>query len=147
MEIEVVQATDEDGVSLADLRVAAMRESLEAVGRFEPERARARFLNSFDPKATFRVLSNLEQVGFYVLREREDYLWLDHFYIAPKFHGRGVGGQVMEIFKTIARDRQKPIRLGALKDSRANSFYRNHGFVEQERKEWDIYYEWDAGSA
>lgn len=144
MEIEIVQASDEDGDALAELRIAAMRESLEAVGRFNPERARARFLNSFDPSATFKILSNLTEIGFYVLRERDDYLWLDHLYISPKFHGRGVGSRVMEIIKSAARNSQKPIRLGALKESRANAFYLNHDFVEQERKEWDIFYEWSS---
>lgn len=144
MEIEIVQASDEDRESLAELRIAAMRESLEAVGRFDPERARARFLNSFDPDVTFKVLVKLEEIGFYVLRERDNYLWLDHFYIAPKFHGLGAGSRIMEIIKDIARSRGKPIRLGALKESRANAFYRSHGFVEQEEKEWDIYYEWAA---
>ena len=144
MDIEIVQAVQSDGEALAEIRVAAMRESLESVGRFEPERARARFLNSFDPKVTFKVLTGLKEIGFYVLREREDYLWLDHFYICPRFHGLGAGSRVMEVIKKIARKIRKPIRLGALKDSRANSFYLSHGFVEQERKEWDIFYEWSC---
>jgi hypothetical protein len=33
-----------DGQALADLRVDAMRESLERIGRFDPVRARERFL-------------------------------------------------------------------------------------------------------
>lgn len=142
-----MQATEADGAPLAELRVAAMRESLEAAGRFEPERARARFLNSFDPSVTYKIFANLKEIGFYVLREREDYLWLDHFYIEPTFHGRGAGSRVIKVIKGIARRSQKPIRLGALKDSRANAFYRSHGFVEQERKEWDIFYEWAADPA
>lgn len=142
MKIEILPARDEDGEELTDLRVAAMRESLEAVGRFEPKRARERFLNSFDPKTTFRVLSESKLIGFYVLQERESYLWLDHLYIVASLQERGVGSHVMEIIKDIARNRKKSIRLGALKESRANAFYRNHGFLEQEQKEWDIYYEW-----
>ncbi len=144
MKIEIQPAKTEDGEELTELRVDAMRESLEAVGRFEPKRARERFLNSFDPKITFRVLSGSRLIGFYALQERESYLWLDHFYIAASLHGRGFGSQVMEIIKNIARSRKKSIRLGALKESRANAFYRRHGFVEKERKEWDIYYDWSA---
>ncbi|WP_282608667.1 GNAT family N-acetyltransferase [Pelagibius sp. Alg239-R121] len=142
MELRVVPTTDEDGETLAALRVAAMRESLEALGRFEPERARTRFLNSFDPRSTFRVLSDSVLIGFYVLRDRDDYLWLDHLYVAVEQHGLGAGSQIIEIVKNIARERKKPLRLGALKESRANAFYLRHDFIEQERKEWDIYYEW-----
>ena len=147
MEIEIVQASDVDGEVLAEMRIAAMRESLEAIDRFDPERARARFLNSFDPAVTFKIFLQREAIGFYVLREREDYLWLDHFYICPQSQSRGAGGRVVEIIKETARSSQKPIRLGALKESRANRFYRRHGFVEQERKEWDIYYEWAVDQA
>lgn len=142
MKIEILQARDEDGEELTELRVAAMRESLEAVGRFEPQRARERFLNNFDPQITFRILSGSKLVGFYALQERESYFWLDHLYVDASLQDRGVGSQVMEIIKNIARARKKSIRLGALKESKANAFYRNHGFVEQEQKEWDIYYEW-----
>ncbi|TQV82235.1 GNAT family N-acetyltransferase [Denitrobaculum tricleocarpae] len=142
MKIEIQQAREEDGEELTELRVDAMRESLEAVGRFEPKRARERFLNNFDPQITFRVLCESKLIGFYALQERESYLWLDHFYIAASLHGRGIGSQVMEIIKNIARSRRKSIRLGALKESRANAFYLNHGFVEKEQKAWDIYYEW-----
>lgn len=140
--LKILQARNEDGDALASLRVDAMRESLEAVGRFEPQRARERFLTSFDPKTTFRVVSGSKLLGFYVLQERETYLWLDHLYIAVSLHGKGLGSQVMEAIKTQARACKKPIRLGALKESRANAFYLSHGFVEKERKEWDIYYEW-----
>lgn len=142
MKIEIQQARAEDGEELTELRVNAMRESLEAVGRFEPQRARERFLNHFDPKITFKILSADKLVGFYALQERESYLWLDHLYIAASLHGRGIGGQIMAVIKSIARERKKAIRLGALKESRANAFYLSHGFVEQEQKEWDIYYEW-----
>lgn len=144
MEITILPARDADAETLAALRVAAMRESLEAVGRFEPKRARDRFLNSFDPKTTFRVLSGLELVGFYTLQERETYFWLDHFYVDQALHGSGIGSHVLGIIKDVARNRGKTIRLGALKQSKANDFYRKHGFVEKEQKEWDIYYEWVA---
>lgn len=144
MEITILPATDADGDALATLRVAAMRESLEAVDRFEPQRARDRFLNNFDPKTTFQVFSQSKLVGFYALQERETYLWLDHLYIEASKHGSGIGSQVMEIIKNTARNQKKSIRLGALKESRANDFYQKHGFVEKEQKEWDIYYEWIA---
>ena len=37
-----------DGEALAALRVEAMRLSLERVGRFDPDRARLRFLDAFE---------------------------------------------------------------------------------------------------
>ena len=34
-----------------------------------------------------------------------------------------------------------PIRLGALKQSESNNFYKNRGFVLTHQEEWDNYYE------
>lgn len=144
MEITILPARDADAEALAALRVTAMRESLEAVGRFEPNRARERFLNSFDPKTTFRILSGSKLVGFYALQERETYFWLDHFYVDQALQGIGIGSHVLGNIKDLARKHGKSIRLGALKQSKANDFYRKHGFVEKEQKEWDIYYEWSG---
>ena len=42
------QVSNSDADLLADLRVRAMKESLEAVGRFDPIRAKSRFLDNFD---------------------------------------------------------------------------------------------------
>lgn len=43
-------ATEADATKLADLRVQAMRPSLMAAGRFDPARARDRFLSNYVPK-------------------------------------------------------------------------------------------------
>ena len=52
MDIGWVAATTTQGESLAEIRVQAMRESLERIGRFDPQRARDRFLSSFSPECT-----------------------------------------------------------------------------------------------
>lgn len=48
-------ARPDDGPAIAELRADVLRESLERVGRFDPTRARAYFLNAFAPEFT-RVL-------------------------------------------------------------------------------------------
>jgi len=50
--VRVETAKDADAELLAQIRVEAMRPSLEAVSRFDPERARNRFLSSFQPLDT-----------------------------------------------------------------------------------------------
>ncbi|MEO1920178.1 MAG: hypothetical protein ABGW81_10840 [Paracoccaceae bacterium] len=50
MERAYSKATPSDGEPLADILVAAMRPSLEAVGRFDPARARVGFSNGLIPK-------------------------------------------------------------------------------------------------
>lgn len=129
-----------DFEELAAIRIAAMRESLERVGRFDAERAKARLRDSFFPEHTRFIVSGTERAGFYALRPSAEGWQLDHLYVHPQFQGRGIGTAVMkEIFRDA--DRQ-PISLfvGALKESASNRFYQRLGFSRTGESEWDVYY-------
>ncbi len=130
-----------DGDALAELRVLAMKESLEALGRFDEVRARIRFLDSFDPDATQKVLIDDELVGFYVVTEHSEHLYIDHLYVHPNHQGKSIGSTVLKSIVETGRRINKPIKLGALKGSRSNQFYRSHGFVKVTEGEYDNYYE------
>jgi ribosomal protein S18 acetylase RimI-like enzyme len=132
--------TKSDADCLAELRVRAMKESLEAVGRFDPIRAKNRFLENFDPLFTREILVNTERVGFIVVKEVEDYLYLDHLYIDPQHQSKGIGAAVLQQVFHDADIRSKAIKLGALKESRSNDFYRRHGFIYIESSDWDNHY-------
>ncbi|MGB1239243.1 MAG: GNAT family N-acetyltransferase [Pseudomonadales bacterium] len=142
MKLDYEWAQASDAQALVELRIRAMQPSLEAVGRFDPERARQRFMQNFEPAQTCKLLWNEQFVGFYVLLAREDHLWLDHLYIDPSRQGSGFGAQVMARIKAQSQAAQLPVRLGALIESRANKFYIDQGFVEVEQQQWDTLYEW-----
>lgn len=76
-------ATPTDAKRLANLRVKAMQPSLEAVGRFNQERARRRFLDTFVPDDTTMVFSGKQLLGFFAVQDKGDHLYLDHLCIAP----------------------------------------------------------------
>ena len=118
-----------------------MRESLERLGRFDPQRARDRFLAGFDPALTRHVLADGERVGLVVVRPQGDGLLLDHLYLAPSAQGRGIGAAVMAAVLTDADARGLPVRLTALRESPAKRFYERHGFVLREQSDWDDHYE------
>lgn len=130
-------ATQADAGPLADLRVAAMRDSLIAAGRFDEDRARARLLDGFNPALTICVLRGGDLIGFYVLRPVPDGSRLDHFYLHPDHSGHGCGAQVMA---RIIAQAGGDITLGALKASPVNRFYLRHGFVPTHQDQHDIYY-------
>ncbi|WP_200821234.1 GNAT family N-acetyltransferase [Oceanicoccus sp. KOV_DT_Chl] len=138
--MEFEWALDDDGETLAELRVLAMRESLEAIGRFKPERARQRFLDRFDPTNTRKVFINGELVAFYVVLDKVDYLLLDHLYVHPDYQGRKIGSNILAEVIASAREKGKDIRLGALKGSRSNDFYKAHGFTRTHTEEYDNFY-------
>ena len=133
-------ACAEDFESLHELRLAAMRPSLEAVGRYDPVRSRERFRASFSPELTQRIIVGEMTIGFFALRALEDLWWLDHFYIHPEWQGRGFGGRVLDVLLAKADDAGKSVELNALRDSPSNRFYRRHGFVQTGESEWDIHY-------
>ena len=131
----------EDADALVALRIEAMRESLERVGRFDPLRARERFLAGFSPGHTRHVLLNGERVGFLVLKPLEHTgLLLDHLYVHPLHQGKGVGAGVLKQVFMEADAVGAQVRVGALRQSDSNRFYARHGFVLVEQGEFDNYY-------
>jgi len=122
------------------IRIAAMRESLERLGRFDPQRARDRFLSGFDPALTRHVLADGERVGLVVVRPQDDGLLLDHLYLLPRVQGRGIGAAVLAEVLARADASRLPVRVGALRGSDANRFYASHGFELVAEGEFDNHY-------
>ena len=83
--IKSLSCNIDDAKELAEIRAKAMKPSLEKLGRFNEKRVRSRFLDTFLPDDTFKIELNDELAGFYVVRNKEDYLFLDHLYIDPQF--------------------------------------------------------------
>ena len=138
--VNYAPVTAEDFDTLAELRILAMRESLERVGRFDPVRARERLRASFHPEHTAFIVHDGQQIGFYTFLPAADGFQLIHLYIHPNFQSQGVGSQVIRHLLAQADAQQLPVRLGALRDSASNRFYQRHGFVQTSEDEWDIYY-------
>ena len=146
-DIRFSAASKADAQELADIRVEAMRPSLEAVGRFDRQRAKDRFLNSFNPTDTTIIRRAEEAVGFFVVRKKVDHLYLDHLYIRDRHQGMGIGRIVVDTLKNQARDLSLPIRLMALRGSPANAFYRSLGFEFVSADAFDTLYQWLPQSA
>lgn len=130
----------EDGEQLVALRIDAMRPSLEQVGRFDPNRARERFLAGFDPDQTKHIVCDGQRVGFLVVKIHADHVLLDHLYIDPAHQSRGIGSRVLEQVFRDADARQLPVKVGALKESASNQFYLRNGFALIAQADWDNYY-------
>jgi RimJ/RimL family protein N-acetyltransferase len=139
-EIAFEAARADDAQALAGLRLDAMRESLERIGRFDPVRARERFLSGFAPEFTQHIVAAGQRVGFVVVKPVDGGLLLDHLYIEPQFQRRGIGAAVLSRVFARADLQAKPLRVGALRGSASNRFYQRHGFEWVEAAEWDNYY-------
>ena len=140
MNLRFETTTHADADTLVQMRIAAMRDSLERIGRFDPQRARDRFLASFEPELCRFIVIDGVPVGFVLTRPEKASLKLAHFYVVPEHQGKGIGSMVMKTILADADARALQVKLGALRDSDSNRFYQRHGFVKEAEDEWDIYY-------
>jgi Sortase and related acyltransferases len=138
--VGLVAAQPDDFEALVSLRIDAMRESLERLGRFDPERARERFRQGFSLQHTRHIEADGKRVGFVVLKPLGDEWLLDHFYIRPSAQGQGIGSRVLRQILSEADASATAVRVGALKESDSNRFYIRHGFQLVESGEFDHYY-------
>ena len=140
--LQVKNATDTHADQLAEIRVKAMRPSLQAAGLFDPERAKNRFLDSFQASETKIIYVNEKVAGFFVVQKNTDHLYLNHLYITADFQGRGIGRQIIDGLKAQATMVSLPIRLMALNASPSNAFYQSCGFEFVSADEVDTIYQW-----
>lgn len=131
---------------MAAIRIEALRESLERLGRFDPVRARERLAAGFAPEHMRHIVADGQRVGYITLRPASGpaprTLQLDHLYIRPVFQGGGVGAWALDWAKAQAKGQDADITLSALKQSASNRFYLRHGFVQVGESEFDLDYRW-----
>lgn len=130
-------ATAGDAAWMAELRATVMRDDLDRVGRWDPVRARQRFLDGFDPARTWVIDINAAAVGLIAVRPEPDAQWIEHFYLEPEFHGRGIGAAVLAHVMAAHRD-HRPFRLIVLQGSAARRLYERHGFVHEREDSIDV---------
>jgi len=129
-----------DAEALVALRIEAMRDSLQRIGRFDPVRARDRFLSGYMPQHTRHIDSDGKRVGFVVVKPGPDAMLLDHLYIHPAHQGKRIGAAVLAQLIEEAAALGLPVRVGALRGSDSNRFYLRHGFRLVGEGEFDNYY-------
>jgi GNAT superfamily N-acetyltransferase len=126
---------------LLALRVEVMREHLERVGRFTPERSRRVFRGHFDEPGLRLILVDNERAGCVGFRDGPEFVTLDSFYLATRFQNAGLGSRIFKVLLAESDALGKPMRLEVLKQSPADRFYLRHGFVPIGEGEHDVKFE------
>lgn len=101
-----------------------MKESLKAIGGYNPDQASMSILANFESENTHCVFDGDSLIGFYVLITNDDHWLLNHLYIHPECQGKGAGSQIVGRIKDISMPSRLPIRLAALKPGESNKFYK-----------------------
>lgn len=118
-----------DAPWMAEVRAETMRPDLERLGVFDEKRVRTRFLDVFTPAHTRVIVVDAQDAGLVAVRPAGDELWIEHFYLSPRYQGQGIGGQVLHRIVAESGDRAGDLRLDVLRGSAAQRLYERHGFV------------------
>jgi GNAT superfamily N-acetyltransferase len=132
-------ALPEDVEAIADIRAAVMRPDLERLGRFDEHRVRQRFRDSWSPGHTLVVTVAGGLAGSVTVRPAEGGgRLLEHFYLAPRWQGRGLGSAVLRSLLVEADAAGVPVRLTVLNGSPARRLYERHGFAWESEDPIDV---------
>jgi GNAT superfamily N-acetyltransferase len=115
-----------------------MRPDLERLGRYDEQRVRQRWRDSYDPLHTSAITVGGDLVGSVTFRPAEDGRWLEHFYLALHLQGRGVGSAVLRELLARADGRGARVRLVVLQGSPARRLYERHGFTVESEDPVDV---------
>ncbi|MGW4805680.1 N-acetyltransferase family protein [Kitasatospora sp. NPDC004272] len=137
-------ATAADLEPLVELRAGAMRPDLERLGRYDEHRVRQRMRDAYRPEHTSVVeLPGPAEplAGCLALApdERPGTLLLEHFYLRPELHGRGLGTAVLRAALDRADAAGLAVRLNVLRGSPARRLYERHGFALESEDPVDVY--------
>lgn len=138
MRFEPVEEADFE--PLLALRIEVMREHLERVGRFHPDRARRIFRGHFDEPGMQRIMSGDERVGCVGFRVGTAEVKIDSFYLDRRLHNSGLGTAILLKLLAEADALGLPVELDVLQGSPAGRFYERHGFVKRREDEIEANY-------
>jgi GNAT superfamily N-acetyltransferase len=130
MDVALRDSTTEDLEWLVELRAVVLRDDLTRLGVFDETRVRQRLRDAFEPRQTrvvVVVVVDGRDAASITVRFEDDVRWVEHFYLAPDVHGRGVGSTVLQAVLDEPHD--GPTRLNVLVGSPARRLYERHGFV------------------
>ena len=133
--------SEADFEPLLAIRIEVMREHLERVFRYSPERACEFFRAAFDEPGLRLIMVDDRLAGCVAFRPRESEVQIDSFYLARRYHNGGLGTTVLKALLSEADALGRPVKLGVLHGSPANRFYERHGFAKIGDDEVETYYE------
>ncbi|MEU2112696.1 GNAT family N-acetyltransferase [Streptomyces sp. NPDC019507] len=124
---------------VAELRAVVLRPDLERLGRYDEWRVRQRLRDGFAAAHTWVIEVGDAFAGCVSLRPAGDGHWLEHFYLAPRLQGRGIGAAVLQgLLEACDRDGVR-VRLNVLQGSAARRLYERHGFVLESEDAVDVF--------
>jgi N-acetylglutamate synthase-like GNAT family acetyltransferase len=120
-------ATEADFEYVLDLSIRTMRTHLERIGRYDPERRRARMRQHLDAGSLHMIERDAATLGCCGLYDRGERMELHSVFLEPALHGRGLGADIFAALRAAHPGRAWWIEV--LKESPARRFWERQGFV------------------
>jgi GNAT superfamily N-acetyltransferase len=140
VDVLVLRSAAADDVEMvAELRATVMRADLERLGRYDEHRVRQRLRDSFSTEHTSIITIDGELAGCVTVRPDDGGRLLEHFYLAPRYQGRGLGSTVLGTILARTDADGMPVRLNVLQGSGARRLYERHGFVVETEDPIDVF--------
>lgn len=136
---ELRPASVSDVEAVAELRAVVLRADLERLGRYDERRVRQRLRDGFDPAHTWVIEVDGAFAGCVALRPAQDARWLEHFYLAPRLQGGGIGSGVLRGLLERCDRGGLLVRLNVLRGSAARRLYERHGFTVETEDAVDVF--------
>ncbi|MEV5548573.1 GNAT family N-acetyltransferase [Streptomyces sp. NPDC052309] len=136
---ELRPASAADVEAVAELRAVVLRADLERLGRYDEQRVRQRLRDGFAPAYTRVIEAGGAFAGCVALRPAADAHWLEHFYLAPRLQGGGIGSGVLRGLLERCDHDGVPVRLNVLQGSAARRLYDRHGFTVESEDPVDVF--------
>ncbi|RSN51641.1 GNAT family N-acetyltransferase [Streptomyces sp. WAC 04229] len=132
-------ASAADVEAVAELRALVLRADLERLGRYDARRVRQRLRDGFVPAHTQVIEVGGAFAGCVSLRPAEGAHWLEHFYLAPRMQGGGIGTAVLRGLLERCDREATLVRLNVLRGSPARRLYERHGFSVETEEPVDVF--------
>ncbi|MGV9349779.1 N-acetyltransferase family protein [Streptomyces spiralis] len=132
-------ASVSDVEAVAELRAVVLRADLERLGRYDARRVRQRLRDGFDPAHTWAIEVGGSFAGCVALRPARDAHWLEHFYLAARLQGSGIGTGVLRELLQRCDSGGILVRLNVLRGSPARRLYERHGFTVETEDPVDVF--------
>ena len=129
---------------MLDLSIRCMRNHLERIGRFDPERRRARMRAHLDAGSLRLIERDSAALGCVGLYPRGARMELHSFFIEPALQGRGLGAKVFAALR--AKHPSRGWWIEVLKESPARHFWERQGFLVTGEQPFDWVMELPATS-
>lgn len=135
--LRAAQAADLE--PLAELRAVVMRADLQRLGRYDEHRVRQRLRESFSTRHTCVIVIGDGLAGSVTLRPAEGGRLLEHFYLAARHQGHGLGSAILRTLLQHTDELGVTVRLTVLQGSAAQRLYERHGFVVEHQDPIDVF--------